>query len=233
MTNAYGCDISHYQEKINWDKVGHTSIDFVFIKASQGIAYRDPMFDQNWKGASEQSILRGAYHFYEPEMDPVSQAQWFYSVSRVGELPFALDVEKEGSTSTGVGKFVDEITKLSGKKPIVYTSASAWPGGSVNAFLWVAHWYVQEPKLPSEWNTWQFWQYSNKGSIPGISTNVDLNVFNGDVFALKEWLNPLPGGCGKLGALWRRKVTKVSNQDLGQTSHLRVYSNQIAQMGRK
>jgi len=43
------------------------------------------------------------------------------------------------------------------------------------------------------WDAWTFWQYSETGSVPGISGSVDLDYFNGSLSDL-EALTDAPGG---------------------------------------
>ena len=42
-----GLDVSHYQGSINWSKVDSNDIDFAYLKASEGINYKDPRFAEN------------------------------------------------------------------------------------------------------------------------------------------------------------------------------------------
>src|SRR5262245_13081911 len=73
-------------------------------------------------------------------------------------------------------------------RPVVYTYisyASAWLDGTVTQWpLWMANYNGQNPQTggpsgASPWSTWNFWQYSSTGTVPGISGNCDLDVFNG------------------------------------------------------
>jgi hypothetical protein len=41
--------------------------------------------------------------------------------------------------------------------------------------------------MPSGWTSWKAWQWSDSGSVPGISGHVDLDLFNGDEAALSAW----------------------------------------------
>jgi lysozyme len=52
--------------------------------------------------------------------------------------------------------------------------------------LWVAHYYEQrQPRINRDWS---FWQHSDKGSVNGIISKVDFNVFAGDSLAFRELL---------------------------------------------
>ncbi len=67
--------------------------------------------------------------------------------------------------------------------PIIYTDPSFWKQYMSDEFgeypLWIANYNVQEPIIPSAWEDYTFWQYSQTGKTGGIAGNVDLNVFNG------------------------------------------------------
>jgi lysozyme len=52
--------------------------------------------------------------------------------------------------------------------------------------LWIAQYTsAKQPAKMAPWPTWTFWQYTSKGSIPGLKGNFDINRFNGDLTALK------------------------------------------------
>jgi lysozyme len=36
---------------------------------------------------------------------------------------------------------------------------------------------VTAPKIPFGWTTWNFWQYSQGGSVDGVMGSVDLDVW--------------------------------------------------------
>ena len=80
--DVQGLDISHYQERIDWEKlrnadIHHQPIRFVFIKATEGVSIIDENFNENFYQARQNDILRGAYHFFTPDVDAVRQAQFF------------------------------------------------------------------------------------------------------------------------------------------------------------
>src|SRR5437588_6150581 len=91
-----GVDVSHYDGAIDWGKVKAASIDFAIIKATENINFIDPEFAANWKFAGMSHVVRGAYHFLRPEVDPVAQADYFLAAlgpSLPGDLPPSLDLE--------------------------------------------------------------------------------------------------------------------------------------------
>lgn len=90
-----GIDVSHFQGGIDWQAVAGDGVRFCFIKATEGVGDVDPMFHRNWTGAKAAGVLRGAYHFFHPNLDARQQAEHFLSVVTIeeGTLPPALDVE--------------------------------------------------------------------------------------------------------------------------------------------
>jgi hypothetical protein len=87
--------------------------------------------------------------------------------------------------------FLDEIERLTGKKPIIYTSPGFWESelGDTSMFaeypLWVAHYGTTSPRIPGGWSRYTFWQYTQEGSVPGVTGAVDRNRFNGTIADLQ------------------------------------------------
>ena len=46
---SFGIDVSHHNGKIKWEEV--SDVEFVYVKATEGATYVDPMYQQNIKGA--------------------------------------------------------------------------------------------------------------------------------------------------------------------------------------
>jgi lysozyme len=71
-------------------------------------------------------------------------------------------------------------------------------GGKVSEILadtslWIAQYTnAASPSWPTQvWPQWSLWQYSDTGSVPGISGNVDVNRFNGSDDNCSKWLGPV------------------------------------------
>ena len=180
-------DVSHYQGTMNWATALAGGITHTFIKASQGASYTDPQFATNWAGALAQGIKRGAYHYFENGTDPTTQANHFMAVmgGDYGELGPAVDCEDEATLDpANLKTFLDRVETLSGMKCTIYTRASWWnskvgsQGWTSSYPLWVAHWNVPVPTLPTGWTEYSYWQFSSLG--PGAfygaqSGFIDLN----------------------------------------------------------
>ena len=199
-----GIDISHYQGKIDWQKVrrgkiGTDHVHFAFIKATEGKSLVDKYFKRNFHEAKEHGIIRGAYHFYTPSIPAEEQAEHFIrNVSLVpGDLPPVLDIETIGNLSpeelrSEVMKWIRIVEKEYRVPPIIYTyykfKTKFLDTKEFDKYpYWIAHYYVDS--LIYDGN-WKFWQHTDNGEIKGISGKVDLNLFNGSMYNLLQLTIP-------------------------------------------
>lgn len=203
VNHVQGIDVSHWQGSINWSKVKASGKQFVFIKASEGTGYKDKQFLNNVKGARAAGLLVGAYHFVNAVNAEKARQEAAHFASRLNEvggaaaldLPPVMDYENNpGKLSKSainiVAKaFLQEVERLSGRKPIVYTGNAFVQNfdASLSAYdLWIARYSsTRVPDDCAAWQQWDFWQYSDAGQVDGISGGVDLNTYYGTLAQLK------------------------------------------------
>ena len=184
-----GLDVSMWQGEIDWQAVAAAGYRFVIIKASEGLNYVDPCFAANWDGAKQAGLLVSAYHVFWPTLSGEKQAKHFLDTlgERKADFPLAVDVERRGASNSGaaVEAFLLIVKEADGRNPLVYTAQGVWnaavgwaPGWHCYP-LWVADYDAASPAMPAGWDDWAIWQYSNKGSVPGIEGHVDLDMFQG------------------------------------------------------
>lgn len=207
MTNyAQGIDVSSHNPVLNGPAIKAAGVSFIEVKATEGTTYINPHFFDQSGMALKMAIIWGAYHFFRWDADPVEQARHFLAATERarGDLPLALDVEKPGDgagfqtygvheAQRRVRLFVDTIRTATGETPILYTYPDAWQQtmGNSDAFgdcpLWIASYGKPTPTLLPGWNTWTFWQYTDKQNVPGAGL-VDADRYNGTVDDLKAWV---------------------------------------------
>ncbi len=199
-----GIDISHYQERVNWEKlrnasIGDSPVSFVFIKATEGEKLFDDNFNRNFANAKRNDIIRGAYHFFIPGISARKQAEFYLSIAQLepGDLPPVLDIEKKGDLTPEQLRreakiWLDIVEKEYGVKPILYTGYKfkvdylntpefdAYP-------YWIAHYYVEKLAYKGKWT---FWQHTDCGKVSGINGFVDCNIFNGSLQELEALTLP-------------------------------------------
>jgi lysozyme len=201
----HGIDVSYAQGKIDWPQVramqeDSVRIRFAFIKATEGLLTVDPYFKRNWREAAKAGIVCGAYHFLRPKKDGLWQARFFLQnvIVEKGDLPAVVDIEVlDGATPEKMRRelqaFIIKVQKVTGVKPIIYTSISFYKDYLAGHFdgypLWIAHYYQQELQLAKTTNWW-FWQHSDIARVNGISHTVDFNAFKGDSLDFQRLLVP-------------------------------------------
>ena len=197
---VHGIDISHHQGDIDWDKVSLATyrdrpINFVFMKATEGGDFVDDSFRYNFSTVREHGIVRGAYHFFLPDVPADVQASNFIRQVQLqpGDLPPVLDVEVMGKGGVeqlqqGVAKWLSIVERHYGVAPIIYASYKFKTNYlNVPPFThypyWIAHYYVEDLEYKGPW---KFWQHTDRGRLDGIGTRVDLNIFNGNLEELMQ-----------------------------------------------
>jgi len=145
--------------------------EFCFVKVSEGAT------GGNWADSSHHidefkkaGCLTGAYHFFHA-FDSV-EAQYHNLMSHKGSAKYILlDIELGESGVPAVAKGLIAKLKAAGIKPIMYSAeglVAEWGAESWGVPIWIAA-YGSHPTVKAE-----LWQYSDKGSVPGVST-VDMD----------------------------------------------------------
>lgn len=184
-----GIDVSDYQPNINWRSVASAGISFAIIKATEGRSFVAEVFPRYWRETKENGLIRGAYHFFRPASDVRQQAENFLRTVKLedGDLPPVLDIE----TTDGVdaltirermAQWLTILEEETGILPIVYTYPGFWDSLGSRGFtdhpLWIAHYTnAPQPIIPGAWNSWIFWQYTDRGQLYGVPGNLDVNLF--------------------------------------------------------
>ncbi|CAD0221145.1 glycoside hydrolase family 25 protein [Chryseobacterium sp. D764] len=202
LDKTYGFDVSHYQsrEDIKWDSlsIGNKTIplEFVVMRATMGNRSADKHFEEFWEMAKKNDLIRGAYHFYRADEDPVIQANNFLANVKLesGDLPPILDIEKIPKRKTNK-KLIEDlkvwckiVEEAYGEKPIIYTYYhyhKDFLKGEFEGYpLWLAN-YNDVPS-PSPDDQWDFWQFTENGIVHGINAKVDLDIYNGNSWSLRR-----------------------------------------------
>ncbi|WP_243793966.1 GH25 family lysozyme [Saccharopolyspora gloriosae] len=199
---AKGIDVSNHNGSVDWKQVAASGQNFAFVLASDGTDFTSPKYSEQYHGAKDAGLMAAPYHFARPDESAEAQADKLLSVADYKKdgksLPPVLDLEVDPSGGGCYGLSVPEMHKWTdtfnkkvkdstGADPIIYANPSFWNecmGGS-DAYadhpLWLAAYEVDEPTVPKGFKDWNFWQYTEEGSVPGVSGEVDQNHFQGSV----------------------------------------------------
>jgi lysozyme len=199
-----GIDVSKYQFDIDWDEVKRAGTRFAFIKATEGGDLLDTRFKENWTGAKEAGVPRGAYHFVFWCRPAKDQVRWFtrHVPKDPDALPPVLDVEwnhlsscKRPSAEKARAKMREMLRAFEahyGKKPIIYTDITFHEDvlEGTTEFNDYPFWIRSVADLPQaryENRQWEFWQFTATGRVPGITGDVDRNAFYGSEKQFRDW----------------------------------------------
>lgn len=186
-------DVSYHNGKIDWNTAkGH--IDGVIIRCGYGTNMEnqdDKRFKENVKGCIENGIPFGVYIYsYAKTLEAAkSEAE---HVLRLIEpykqnlsYPVYYDLEEKGTESGAVERAIafGNIIEANGYWCGIYANQSWWNSylkDGLNRFTkWAAKYGSNDGvphEKPSVSGTYDIWQYSSRGSVPGIGGNVDMNI---------------------------------------------------------
>jgi lysozyme len=182
--SAKGLDVSHYQGRIDWQKVAKTGrYEFVYIKATEGDDFIDDSFATNWQQAKTSGFRVGAYHFFSTRSSGEEQAHFFIAtVPQDAVLPPMIDVEIDTHQNKEVithelKTLLVQLENHYHKPPILYVTYDTYKsyieGSFDNDNIWIRD-IFKPPTL--EGKDWLLWQYNSRGHVDGINTYVDINV---------------------------------------------------------
>lgn len=193
-----GIDVSYHQNKkgnIDWKKVKESGVEYAIIRAGYGKNTMDEQFIENIVGANAAGIKIGVYWFIYAlnESDAIENAKRCIDTialyKDIIELKVWCDYEYDSdkySIKNDVVQTKESRTRI--VKAFLHTleeygydvGVYANPDYLNNKFLdlseyplWLAY-YTDEESKAKKYNPFM-WQYSSKGSVPGINGNVDLN----------------------------------------------------------
>ncbi len=200
-----GIDVSKYQYDIDWLEVKKAGTRFAFIKATEGGDHLDANFRDNWDGAKEAGVPRGAYHFVFWCRPAKDQIRWFIrNVPKDPDaLPPVLDVEWNHKSScpriapekarAKMREMLRAFEAHYGKKPVIYTDITFHENvlEGTKEFddypFWVRS-VADKPEARYENRPWEFWQFTATGRVPGIRGDVDRNAFFGTEKQFRDWV---------------------------------------------
>lgn len=208
-TTISGIDISKYQgDEIDFLNRQQDQLTFVICKATEGVTYTDPDFANNWKLTQQKGFVRGCYHFYHCDDNPVDQANNYLKV--VGTLskndfPPIVDFEEASITSScnksqiqkNLLQFLSILQQKTGRMPLLYTDPNTGNSQLTDtAFakyrLWIADYNKGvSPIMPATWKnkTWTIWQKSYTYTGADSLVENDFDIFNGNRKDFFDFLN--------------------------------------------
>jgi len=188
-----GLDVSSYQLDIDFNKVKADGFDFVILRVGTGIG-KDKNFETYYQQATDAGLDIGCYYYsYAKNTDEArkeAKKTLQYIKGKTFSYPVFFDFEESDlltyertNLNTKLINTFCKTIKRAGYYPGVYMSSSTHRD------------FVNNEKIDSNWDVWiaeygdysgidnndfrykfSMWQFSDKGSVNGIETNVDMNL---------------------------------------------------------
>lgn len=196
VTSHKGIDVSSHQGDIDWELVAQDGVEFAIIRVGfrgygTGKMVEDEKFEKNITGACAAGIKVGVYFFSQAvtEEEVLEEANLVLEKIEPYQLdcPVVFDVEKVSGTGRMNEISPEERTNLTllfcqtienaGYKPMIYHNTEmAALMIDLAALEGYDKWYASYSDQMFYPYEYKIWQYSDKGSIQGIKTDVDMNI---------------------------------------------------------
>lgn len=193
-----GIDVSSHQEGIDWEKVKKDGISFAMIRCgyrggTEGKLYQDTHFITNMEGAKAAGLKVGVYWFSSAISEKEAKEEADYVLNLVKyyklDLPITYDMEPLEGQSGRIDKLTkSEKTKIAsaftkriqakGYKTLIYGNVS-WLTNDINLDKLKSSeiWLASYSKKLTYTKVFTMWQYTQEGSVDGISGSVDINMY--------------------------------------------------------
>ena len=172
----------------------NSGVSYVIIRtgfrgSTQGALVEDAKFRQNIQGATNAGLKVGVYFFTQAvnEVEAVEEASMVLSQIKNYKRTYPVFIDVEGSggradaldagTRTKVINAFCQTIQNGGYRAGIYANKT-WLAQKMNisALSGYKIWLAQYNTQVTYGGKYDMWQYSDKGSIPGISTKVDMNL---------------------------------------------------------
>lgn len=196
------CDISKHKPKVNYDKfIADTSL--IILRAGyrgegttglNGKCKIDECFNLHASELLKRFVRFGVfwYSIANTVEKAREEARAFYEYAKDYNPYFwALDAEKPEIITEAFIAFADELRRLGAEKVGCYVANHLYQKYNYDRvrgvfdFTWIPN-YLGKPVYKCD-----LWQYTSKGTVDGINSNVDLSRITGDGRPL-EWFIDLP-----------------------------------------
>ncbi|MCC8064904.1 MAG: SH3 domain-containing protein, partial [Clostridiales bacterium] len=219
-----GIDVSHWQTEIDWEAVAADGVTFAFIRCGYtGTSdpfhmVEDTYFQENIQGAYDAGIAVGIYYFSQALTveEAEQEAAWTLSLLEPYQdmitLPVVYDLEKvSGSRAKGLSAAKATAAALTWLEAVEAEGYTAYYYGSTGVLgdlfdlsqlgdygCWVARYNTATYSSL----TYDFWQYTDVGSVDGIDTAVDCDFYYMDAIGSMGAVTVTAGGSGSLTLSW-------------------------------
>lgn len=193
MAKTKIADLSHHQGTIDWNKA-KDELALAIIRVQYGIGLIDRQYKNYVAGCKKYGIPFGHYDYcrFKTVAEAQKEAQYFIDRADPDACFFVADVEevitsRQSDLVPATQAFIDYLHAHGIKKVGLYTGHSFYSTYGMSRvkadFLWIPRYSANDTGRvhsvkPSMYC--DMWQFSQAGTLAGVSGHVDLNVLNGN-----------------------------------------------------
>ncbi len=197
-TIVKGVDVSHHNGTIDWNKVKKQGYEFAILRlgyrgyGTDGTLNVDEQFQTSFKAARKAGMKLGVYFFSQAvnEQEALEEAELTLTELNNSklDLPVFFDPElitNDKARTDGLsGKQFTQNTiayceriREAGYQPAIYSNLY-WEARLFDLYELRDYpiWYADYQAVPQTPYDFKFWQYSESGSVDGITGGTDLDV---------------------------------------------------------
>ena len=194
-----GVDVSSHQAEIDWEAVAAAGVEFAMIRIgyrgyTRGVISEDDYARTNLEGAKAAGLEVGAYFFSQAisTEEAAQEAQWCveYLEGHALDLPLVFDWEhvpdpdartaglEDKKLLTACAQTFLDAVQVAGYAPMVYFNAYQFRDlYDLKALEAYGFWFAQYADGLDFPYALELWQYTDAGSVPGISGKVDIDLW--------------------------------------------------------
>ena len=197
-TIVKGVDVSHHNGVIDWEKVRSQGYEFAILRlgyrgyGKEGSLNVDEQFQSSFKAARAAGMKLGVYFFSQAvnEKEAIEEAE--LTLRELNNSKLELPVVYDPELITDDDARTDEVSgqqftkntiafceriKEAGYRPMVYSNLF-WEASLFDLYELRDYsiWYADYQPVPQTPYRFEYWQYSEKGHVEGISGGADLDV---------------------------------------------------------
>lgn len=199
MSTIKGIDVSSYQGSIDWAKAAAAGVQFAILKVIRKDLNPDKQFENNWAGCTEAGVpVQGVYNYSYATTVTKARSDAQKVLEILGDRKPMVWLDIEDSTLKNLGQLLIDIVieygaiiTAAGLQFGVYTGLGFYKSyikpyaSDISYPFWIARYpssvsmsISEDPSdsyTPAITHDLWGWQYSSKGSVSGITDDVDLD----------------------------------------------------------
>jgi GH25 family lysozyme M1 (1,4-beta-N-acetylmuramidase) len=199
-----GIDVSSHQKEIDWNAVAADGIQFAMIRVggryygtNSGTVFEDSWAKKNLQGALDAGLEVGVYFFSQAiTVEEAQEEARFlldlidgydltgpvvYDWETIGTAPARTDNLDTATLNNQAIAFC-QMVEDAGYSPMIYfNQRNAYLNYDLRQITKYPFWLAQYTSVPTFYYGFEMWQFTDSGSVQGISGRVDMNL----------WLRPV------------------------------------------